>query len=174
MCFGMQTTQQQTNTPSPFVQNAGQQAFGFAQNLASQPFAAPLQGVAGFTPLQTQGWGTIASLASAPNANNPFYNTVANDYASYGAAPAGQPTTSGTPTVGISALDGLASGGLGPKPTRGSSEPGLWHAVRAKVAAARSQGCFIVVSMRTGACRTLTPGRRCSRTEMRVCSRPWT
>ena len=88
MCFGMTTTQQQTNTPSPFVQNAGQQAFGFARNLANEPFSAPLQGVAGFTPMQTQGWGTIANLASAPNADNPFYRTVANDYASYGAAPA--------------------------------------------------------------------------------------
>ena len=31
MCFGMTTTQQQTNTPSPVVQSAGQQAFGFAR-----------------------------------------------------------------------------------------------------------------------------------------------
>ena len=85
MCFGMTTTSQQTNTPSPFVQNAGQTAFGFAQNLAGQPFAAPLQGTAGFSPQQLQSFSQIGRLASAPNANNPFYNTIANDYANYGA-----------------------------------------------------------------------------------------
>jgi hypothetical protein len=88
MCFGMTTTQQQTTTPSPFTQGAGQSAFGFARNLASQPFNAPLQGVAGFNPMQTQGWGSIASMAAAPNANNPFYGAIANDYSSYGSAPA--------------------------------------------------------------------------------------
>ena len=88
MCFGMTTTSQQTNTPSPFVQGAGQSAFNFAQSLASQPFNAPLQGVAGFNPMQTQGWGTISRMASAPNANNPFYNQEANAFSSYGSAPA--------------------------------------------------------------------------------------
>jgi hypothetical protein len=89
MCFGMTTTSQQTNTPSPFVQNAGQTAFGFAQNLANQPFAAPLQGTAGFTPQQAQSFAQIGRLASAPNANNPFYDAISNDFAAYGAAPAG-------------------------------------------------------------------------------------
>jgi hypothetical protein len=88
MCFGMQATQQQTNTPSPFVQGAGQTAFNFAQNLATSPFDAPLQGVAGFTPQQSQAFSQIGNLANAPNANNPFYSTIANDYANYGAAPA--------------------------------------------------------------------------------------
>ena len=40
-----------------------------------------------------------------------------------GVAPSGQPTTSGTPTVGISFLCGAGSVGLGPKPMKGSSDP---------------------------------------------------
>jgi len=90
MCFGMTTTQQQTTTPSPFTQGAGQDVFGFARNLAGQPFNAPLQGVAPFTPMQTQGWSAISNLANASDANNPFYNKIANDFAAYGAAPAGK------------------------------------------------------------------------------------
>jgi hypothetical protein len=90
MCFGMTTTSQQTNAPSPFVQNAGQGALNFAQNLATQPFAAPLQGTAGFTPQQAQAFSQIGRLASAPNANNPFYRAISNDFAAYGAAPAGR------------------------------------------------------------------------------------
>jgi len=90
MCFGMTTTQQQTTTPSPFTQGAGQDVFGFARNLAGQPFNAPLQGVAPFTPMQTQGWSAISNLANAPDANNPFYNKIANDFGAYGAAPAGK------------------------------------------------------------------------------------
>lgn len=90
MCFGMTTTSQQTNTPSPVVQQAGQQAYNFAQNLTAQPFSAPLQGTAGFSPQQLQSFAQIGALASAPNANNPFYSTSANDFAAYGAAPAGQ------------------------------------------------------------------------------------
>jgi len=89
MCLGMTTTSQQTNTPSPLVQSAGQSAFNFAQNLATQPFSAPLQGTPGFTPQQTQAFSQIGQLASAPNANNPFYSTISNDFAAYGAAPAG-------------------------------------------------------------------------------------
>jgi hypothetical protein len=88
MCFGMTTTNQTTNTPSPFVQGAGQSAFDFAKNIATQPFNAPLQSIAGFNPMQTQGWSAIADMAAAPNANNPFYNTISNDFSSYGSAPA--------------------------------------------------------------------------------------
>jgi hypothetical protein len=88
MCFGMTTTSQQTNTPSPFVQGAGQTAFDFAKNIATQPFNAPLQSTAGFNPMQTQGWSTIAQMAASPDANNPFYNTISNDFSSYGSAPA--------------------------------------------------------------------------------------
>jgi hypothetical protein len=83
----MTTTQQQTNTPSPFVQNAGQSAFNFAQNLATQPFSAPLQGTAGFTPLQNTGFSSIGNLATAPNANNPFYNQEANAFSALGSTP---------------------------------------------------------------------------------------
>jgi len=89
MCFGMTTTSQQTNTPSPLVQSAGQNAIGFAQGLASQPFAAPLQGTAGFNPQQAQAFAQIGRLASAPDAGNPFYSTISNDFAAYGAAPPG-------------------------------------------------------------------------------------
>jgi hypothetical protein len=96
MCFGMTTTQQTTNTPSSFVQGAGQTAFNFAQNLATQPFNAPLLGTAGFTPQQLQSFAQVGNLASAPNAGNPFYNTIANDYANYGAAPA---ASIGAPSV---------------------------------------------------------------------------
>jgi hypothetical protein len=88
MCFGMTTTNQQTTTPSGVIQAAGQNNLSFAQSLAGNPFSAPLQGIAGFTPQQSQAFGQIGNLASAPNANNPFYNTIANDYASYGSAPA--------------------------------------------------------------------------------------
>src|SRR5262249_61336077 len=88
MCFGMTTTQQQTNTPSPVVQQAGQQALSFAQNLAGQPYNPPLQNIVGFNPTQTTAFANIANLAAAPNANNPFFSDSANDFARYGAAPA--------------------------------------------------------------------------------------
>src|SRR5215469_1795672 len=88
MCFGMSTTQQQTTTPSPFVQQAGQQAYSFAQNLAGQPFNPPLQNIVGFNPTQTTAFANIANLAAAPNANNPFFSGIANDFSRYGAAPA--------------------------------------------------------------------------------------
>src|SRR5262249_15225936 len=81
-------TQQQTTTPSPFTQASGQQTFGLAQNLASQPFSAPLQNVAGFNPTQGAAFGKISDLAGAPNANNPFYNQEANAFSAYGSAPA--------------------------------------------------------------------------------------
>jgi hypothetical protein len=87
MCFGPTTTSSQTTIPSNDIQYAGKYNLGFAQNLANQPFNAPLQGVAGFSPLQSQGFSAISDLASAPNANNPFYSTIANDYANYGSAP---------------------------------------------------------------------------------------
>ena len=87
MCFGMTTTQQQTTTPSPFTQAAGQDVYGFAKNIATQPFNAPLQSIAGFNPMQTQGWGKIAEMAAAPNANNPFFNQEANAFSAYGSAP---------------------------------------------------------------------------------------
>jgi hypothetical protein len=90
MCFGMTTTQAQTTIPSNFTQWAGQDAFNFANNLAQQGFNAPLQQTAGFNPMQTQGWGSIAQMASNPNNNNPFYNNEANAFAAYGAAPASQ------------------------------------------------------------------------------------
>ncbi|HXW25606.1 MAG TPA: hypothetical protein VEK73_12755 [Xanthobacteraceae bacterium] len=90
MCFGMTTTNQQTTTPSGVIQGAGQQNLAFAQSLAGNPFSAPLQGTAGFTPMQNQAFGAISSLANAPNANNPFYNTIANQYAQVGATPAPQ------------------------------------------------------------------------------------
>ncbi|MBV8753358.1 MAG: hypothetical protein JO328_10930 [Hyphomicrobiales bacterium] len=106
MCFGMTTTSQQTNTPSPVVQNAGQTAFGFAQNLANQPFSAPLQGTAGFTPQQLQSFAQIGGLASAPNANNPFYSTIANDYANLG--------TTALPTIKPQSVLG---GGVDPSAT---------------------------------------------------------
>jgi Chaperone of endosialidase len=84
------TQQQQTSssTPSAFVEGAGQDVFGFAGGLAGNPFDAPLQGTAGFNPMQAQGWGAITDLAGAPNANNPFYNTISNAFANYGGAPA--------------------------------------------------------------------------------------
>jgi hypothetical protein len=90
MCFGMTTTNQQTTTPSAAIQGQGLSNLSFASNLANNPFSAPLQGTAGFTPQQSQAFGQIGNLASAPNANNPFYNTIANDYAAYGSAPASQ------------------------------------------------------------------------------------
>jgi hypothetical protein len=107
MCFGMTTTNQQTNTPSPVVQQAGQQAFNFAQNLASQPFAAPLQGTAGFTPQQAQSFAQIGRLAAAPHADNPFYNTIANDYARLG--------TTALPTITPQSVLG---GGIAPSATK--------------------------------------------------------
>jgi hypothetical protein len=88
MCFGPTTTSSQTTIPSNDIQYAGKYNLGFAQGLANQPFNAPLQGVAGFSPLQSQGFSAISDLASAPNANNPFYNQISNDFSSYGAAPA--------------------------------------------------------------------------------------
>jgi hypothetical protein len=88
MCFGMTTTNQQTTTPSAAIQGQGLSNLGFASNLANTPFSAPLQGTAGFTPQQQQAFGQIGNLASAPNANNPFYSTAANDYSNYGSAPA--------------------------------------------------------------------------------------
>lgn len=84
MCFGMTTTAQQTNTPSPFVQGAGQTAFNFAQNLATQPFSAPLQFTAPIAPLANQGLASVANLNAAPNANNPFYNQEANAFSTFG------------------------------------------------------------------------------------------
>jgi hypothetical protein len=90
MCFGMTTTNQQTTAPSPQIQGQGLSNLNFASNLANNPFNAPLQGTAQFTPQQQQAFGQIGSLASAPNANNPFYGTIANDYATYGAMPASQ------------------------------------------------------------------------------------
>jgi hypothetical protein len=95
MCFGMTTTGSQTTIPSNFTQGAAQNTFNFAQGLASQPFNAPLQNIAGFNPMQTQGWSTISQMASAPNANNPFYSTIANDYANFGstALPTIQPAS---------------------------------------------------------------------------------
>jgi len=84
MCFGNQTTQQQTNTPSPVVQQAGQSAFNFAQSLASQPFSAPLQGIAPLDANQSQAINNIAGMANAPNADNPFYSAITNDYTTYG------------------------------------------------------------------------------------------
>jgi hypothetical protein len=88
MCFGMTTTKSDTTIPSNFTQFAGQNTYNFANSLADQPFNAPLQQIAGFNPMQTQGWGSISQMASAPNANNPFYNREANAFAAYGAAPA--------------------------------------------------------------------------------------
>jgi hypothetical protein len=88
MCFGMTTTQQQTTTPSAGIQNQGLTNLAFANNLASNPFSAPLQGTAPFTPMQNQSFGAINALATAPNANNPFYNQSAADLTNYGAAPA--------------------------------------------------------------------------------------
>jgi hypothetical protein len=87
MCFGMTTTAQQTNTPSAFVQGAGQEAYGLAQTLATQPFSAPLQGVAPIAALAAQGLGTVGSMGAAPNANNPFYNQEANAFSTYGSTP---------------------------------------------------------------------------------------
>src|SRR5262249_17916094 len=77
----------QTTTPSPFVQQAGQQAYSFAQNLAGQPFNPPLQNIVGFNPTQATAFSNVANLASAPNANNPFFSDIANDFSRYGAAP---------------------------------------------------------------------------------------
>jgi hypothetical protein len=88
MCFGNQTTSTQTTTPSPLVQQAGQQAYSFAQNLAGQPFNPPLQNIVGFNPTQTTAFANIANLATAPNANNPFFSDISNDFSRYGAAPA--------------------------------------------------------------------------------------
>jgi hypothetical protein len=87
MCFGQTMTKSETTQPSNFTQWAGQNAYGLANSLASQPFSAPLQGTAGFNPMQTQGWGKIADMASAPNANNPFFNQEANAFSAYGSAP---------------------------------------------------------------------------------------
>jgi hypothetical protein len=81
-------TTTKTETPSPLAQGAGLDTYGFARSLANNPFSAPLQGVAGFNPMQTQGWGKIAGMAGAPDANNPFFSTSANDFAAYGSAPA--------------------------------------------------------------------------------------
>jgi hypothetical protein len=89
MCFGMTTTAQQTNTPSPWLQANAQSNLGFASNLAQTPFAAPLQATAPFNPTQTAAFADIANLAGAANAGNPFYNPISNDFAAYGAAPAG-------------------------------------------------------------------------------------
>ena len=88
MCFGPTTTKSETTIPSNITQWAGQDAFNFANNLAGQCFNAPLQQVAGFDPMQTQGWGSIARMAAAPDSNNPFYNQEANAFSAYGAAPA--------------------------------------------------------------------------------------
>jgi hypothetical protein len=90
MCFGMTTTNQQTTTPSAAIQGQGLSNLSFASNLANTPFSAPLQGTAGFTPQQQQAFGQIGDLAAAPNADNPFYGAIANDYATYGATPAAQ------------------------------------------------------------------------------------
>jgi hypothetical protein len=77
-----------TATPSAFVQQAGQNVFGFGSNLAGSPFNAPLQNIVGFNPTQTSSFAAINDIASAPNANNPFYNAVSNDFSAYGGAPA--------------------------------------------------------------------------------------
>jgi hypothetical protein len=89
MCFGMTTTAQQTNTPSPWLQANAQSNLGFANNLAQTPFSAPLQATAPFNPTQTAAFSNIADIAGAPNADNPFYNRISNDFAAYGAAPPG-------------------------------------------------------------------------------------
>ena len=89
MCFGMTTTAQQTTTPSSWLQQDAQSNLAFANNLAGQPFSAPLQNTAPFNPTQTAAFSNIANLADAPNADNPFYSTISNDFAAYGAAPAG-------------------------------------------------------------------------------------
>jgi hypothetical protein len=85
----MTTTAQQTTTPSSWLQQDAQSNLAFANNLAGQPFSAPLQNTAPFNPTQTAAFANIANLASAPNADNPFYSTISNDFAAYGAAPAG-------------------------------------------------------------------------------------
>jgi hypothetical protein len=79
MCFGQTTTGTQTTTPSPWLQANAQSNLAFA----------PLQTTAPFNPTQTTAFANIANLATAPNANNPFYSTISNDFAAYGAAPAG-------------------------------------------------------------------------------------
>jgi hypothetical protein len=88
MCFGPSTTKQETTTPSPFVQAAGQQAAGFTSSLINGGFNAPLQNIAGFNPTQGTAFSNIFNLAAAPNANNPFYNQEANAFSAYGSAPA--------------------------------------------------------------------------------------
>jgi Chaperone of endosialidase len=85
--FGPSTTTK-TETPSPLAQAGGLDAFNFAKSLASSPFNAPLQGVAGFNPTQGTAFGRISDLAGAPNSNNPFYNQEANAFSAYGSAPA--------------------------------------------------------------------------------------
>jgi hypothetical protein len=88
MCFGQTTTAQQSIQPSGFVMGAGQNAYNTVNNLVSGGFSAPLQSIAPFTPSQTSAFSAINNMASAPNANNPFFSSISNDFSRYAAAPA--------------------------------------------------------------------------------------
>ncbi len=88
MCFGMTTTGQQSVQPSTWLQQNAQKNIAFAGDLANKGFNAPLQNIVGFDPTQLASFSAIDTIAGAPNANNPFYNQISNDFSSYGAAPA--------------------------------------------------------------------------------------
>src|SRR5262249_29229079 len=71
-----------------WLQANAQSNLAFANDLASKGFNAPLQNIVGFTPDQLKAFSAIGGIAGAPDANNPFYGTISNDFASYGSTPA--------------------------------------------------------------------------------------
>src|SRR3989344_3161413 len=95
----------------------------------------------------------LGSVADSAARTSPFGSTssqrgwsrpsakrvTVNPGGALGAAPADQPTTSGTPMVGIRLLFGAFSGGLGPKPTKGSLDPLEQPAAARKASSGRAR-----------------------------------
>jgi hypothetical protein len=86
MCFGQTTTGTQTVDPALWMQAQAQSNLAFTGNQTAQGFNAPLQGTVPLNANQNQAIGNIAGIANAPNANNPFYSTITNDFSTYGGA----------------------------------------------------------------------------------------
>src|SRR3954467_6919792 len=99
---------------------------------------SPLLGGPAASAASTSPLGSTSSQrgCSRPSAKR----TTLNPAGALGAAPAGQWTTSGMPISGIRLVWGAASGGLGPKPTRGSLEPCAAQPAKASAAAIIAAG----------------------------------
>lgn len=68
------TNQSQTYSANPAITGAGTQALNMAQTAASSPFQMPAAPVAGFNPLQTQGFDQYAGVQGM---TDPYYENAA-------------------------------------------------------------------------------------------------